>query len=257
MTSLEKKNKRKGIIGTIIFHVLLFLTFMFLGLTYQDPPPPEEGISINFGFNDDGSNELETEKIEEKTEITEEIIEEQIENIEEIVTQSKIETAPIETKKEKQKVIEKTETKEDIIEEKKPEINKKAIYTGKKKSNKNSKENNSKTVTQGESDGDPNSNVFEGGGVGKDGMAYQLGGRKAINKPKPIGNQIQGRVVVLIIVDRIGNVIYANAGAQGSTTFNKELLKRAKNAALKTKFDIQKSAPEKQQGKIIYDFRLN
>ena len=55
----------------------------------------------------------------------------------------------------------------------------------------------------------------------------------------------------------LGNVIYANAGAQGSTTYNKELLKRAKNAALKTKFDTKKNAPENQQGKIVYDFRLN
>jgi len=257
MNTPEKKNKRKGVIGTILFHSLLVFIFMFMGLTYQDPPPPEEGISINFGFNNDGSNDLETEEIEETTEITEEIIEEQIENIEEIVTQSIIETPNIETKKEKKQIIEQTENKEEIIEEKKPEINKKAIYTGKKKNNKNSKGNNSKKGIQGEIDGDPNSKVFEGGGIGEDGMTYQLGGRKAIKKPKPTGNQIEGKVVVIITVDRLGNVIYANAGAQGSTTFNKELLKRAKNAALKTKFDTKKNAPENQQGKIVYDFRLN
>ena len=103
MTSLEKKNKRKGIIGTILFHALLFFAFLFMGLTYQDPPPAEEGISINFGFNDEGSEEVEAENIEDITEIEEEIIEEQIENIEEIVTQSIIETPTIETTKEKLK----------------------------------------------------------------------------------------------------------------------------------------------------------
>ena len=133
----KKKNKRKGVIGTILFHGFLVFTFMFMGLTYQDPPPPEQGISINFGFNNDGSNDLETEEVEEKIEITEKIIEEQIENVEEVVTQSIIETPNIETKKEKQKIVEHTETKEEIIEEKKPEINKKAIYTGKKKITKN------------------------------------------------------------------------------------------------------------------------
>ena len=76
-------------------------------------------------------------------------------------------------------------------------------------------------------------------------------------QPKPKGNQTEGKVVVSITVDRLGNVIYANAGAQGSTTFNKELLARAKKAALKTKFDTKESAPANQQGKIIYDFRLN
>ena len=50
MTATEKKSKRKGIIGTILFHVLLLVAFLFMGLTYQDPPPAEEGISINFGL---------------------------------------------------------------------------------------------------------------------------------------------------------------------------------------------------------------
>ncbi|MEC7863716.1 MAG: energy transducer TonB, partial [Bacteroidota bacterium] len=59
MTSLEKKTKRKGIIGTILFHALLFVAFLFMGLTYQDPPPPEEGISINFGFNEEGLGKIE------------------------------------------------------------------------------------------------------------------------------------------------------------------------------------------------------
>ncbi|MEC7646532.1 MAG: energy transducer TonB [Bacteroidota bacterium] len=257
MTSLEKKNKRNGIIGTILFHTLLFFAFLFMGLTYQDPPPPEEGISINFGFNDEGVKEMEAAENEEIAEIPEEIIEEKIENIEEIVTQSVIETPNIETTKEKKQVIEKKEPTKEIIEEKKPEINKKAIYTGKKKNQKKSKGASSQEGTQGIIDGDPNSALYEGGGIGEDGTAYQLGGRKAIAKPKPKGNQVQGRVVVIITVDRLGNVIYANAGAKGSTTFNKDLLKRAKNAALKTKFDTKQSAPENQQGKIIYDFRLN
>ena len=34
----------------LAFHALLLLSFMFLGLTYI-PPPPEEGITINFGFD--------------------------------------------------------------------------------------------------------------------------------------------------------------------------------------------------------------
>ena len=54
MTSSENKNKRNGIIGTILFHALLLLSFLFMGLTYKIPPPPEEGISINFGFEEQG-----------------------------------------------------------------------------------------------------------------------------------------------------------------------------------------------------------
>ena len=37
----------------------------------------------------------------------------------------------------------------------------------------------------------------------------------------------------------------------------KPITKRAKEAALKTKFNEKKSAPKNQQGKIIYYFSLN
>jgi len=79
MKDTEKKSKRKGIIGTILFHALLMVAFLFMGLKYQDPPPAEEGISINFGFSEQGLGEVEPESTEELTEIVEEeIIEQQI-----------------------------------------------------------------------------------------------------------------------------------------------------------------------------------
>ena len=56
MISSEKKNKRNGIIGTLLFHALLLISFLFMGLTYRIPPPPEEGISINFGFEEESKS---------------------------------------------------------------------------------------------------------------------------------------------------------------------------------------------------------
>ena len=259
MTTAEKKSKRKGIIGTILFHAFLLAAFLFMGLTYQDPPPAEEGISINFGFIDEGFGEIEPEDTEEVTEIVEEeIIEQQIESTEEIVTQSTVETPTVEKTEKKKKVIKKEEPKEEVIEEKKPEVNKKALYPGSKKTKTSSEGNKKGDGNQGSIDGDQNSEVYEGGGIGKNGTAYQLGGRKVEFKAKPIYNlQVEGKVVVIITVDRLGNVINAIPGAKGSTTLNKQLLQRAKTAALKTKFDPKKSAPSNQQGKIIYHFSLN
>ena len=252
MTATEKKSKRKGIIGTILFHVLLLVAFLFMGLTYQDPPPAEEGISINFGFTDEGLGEIEPEDTEEIIDpVEEEIIEEQIESTEEIVTQTTIETPAVEKTEKKKKIIEKEEPKEEVIEEKKPEIKKKALYPGKKETKITSEGDNNGDGNQGVIDGDPNTDAYEGGGIGEDGTAYQLGGRKAEFKATPIYTiQVEGKVVVAITVD-------ANPGAKGSTTLNKELLQRAKTAALKTKFEPKPSAPTNQQGKIIYSFRLN
>lgn len=260
MVAPEKRNKIKGFIGTILFHALVLIAFLFMGLTYQDPPPLEEGISINFGFNDTGVGEIEPEDIEEINEISEsEIIEEQIENIEEVITQSIEENIAVKKieKINKKENLKKEDPIKEVIEEKKPEINKKALYTGKKKKQKTNQGNSNGLGNEGSLEGDMNSNIYTGGGIGVDGMAYQLGGRNAINKPKPEGNQIEGKVVVLITVNRLGDVIFANAGAKGSTTYDKKLLERAKKAALKTKFDTKNSAPVNQQGKIIYDFKLN
>ncbi|MBT3622140.1 MAG: energy transducer TonB [Flavobacteriales bacterium] len=259
MIAAEKKSKRKGIIGTILFHALLLVSFLFMGLTYQDPPPAEEGISINFGFMDEGIGEIEPESTEEVTEIVkEEIIEQQIESTEEIITQSVVETPVIEKTEEKKKVVKKEEPKEEVIEENKPEVNKKALYPGKKKNQNQSEGDKKGEGNQGSTDGDPNAKAYEGGGIGEDGTAYQLGGRSVAFKVKPIYNtQVEGKVVVMITVDRLGNVINAIPGAKGSTTLNKQLLSRAKAAALKTKFDPKQTAPTNQQGKIIYHFQLN
>ena len=257
MIASEKKSKRKGIIGTILFHALLMVAFLFMGLKYQDPPPKEEGISINFGFSEEGFGEVDEESTEELTEIIEEkIIEQQIEISEEIVSQYLAETPIVENKKEK--VIVKEETKEEVIDEKKPEINKKALYPGKKEKIENSEGDNNGDGNQGTIAGEQNSELHEGGGIGKNGTAYQLGGRKVEFKAKPIYNlQVEGKVVVIITVDRLGNVTNAIPGAKGSTTLNKKLLQRAKTAALKTKFVPKKTAPTNQQGKIVYSFSLN
>ena len=89
-------------------------------------------------------------------------------------------------------------------------------------------------------------------------MAYQLSGRNVSFKAKPIYKiQSQGKVVVEITVDQLGNVISAIPGVKGSTTLDQQLLKRAKEAALKTKFTAKESAPSRQQGRIIYNFQLN
>ena len=264
MISSEKKNKRNGIIGTLLFHARLLISFLFMGLTYRIPPPPEEGISINFGFEEQGSNEVRPEDNSlESNPIVEEVLKESIEIEQEIITQETVETEVIEKPKEtKKEIVEPIEPEEKIeeviIEEPEPVVNTKALYTGSKKKEKQSDGNRKISGNQGSIEGDINSNKYEGGGIGVDGEAYQLLGRSVSFKAKPIYKvQLEGKVVVDITVDQLGNVVNAIAGVKGSTTLNSELLKRAKEAALKTKFSAKESAPTRQQGKIIYNFRLN
>ncbi len=96
-----------------------------------------------------------------------------------------------------------------------------------------------------------------GGGSGG-GTGYSLGNRKAISKPAPkyTCNE-SGKVVVEVSVDRNGKTIDAVAGIKGTTNTAKCLLDQARIAAMNTKWDASSDAPEKQVGKIVYNFNLN
>lgn len=96
-----------------------------------------------------------------------------------------------------------------------------------------------------------------GSGRGSGHGNYQLDGRKFLSKPAPkyTCNE-QGRVAVRIIVDKSGKVIEAEPGVRGTTNTAKCLLDQAKIAALGTKINSSADAPDRQEGKIIYDFKL-
>lgn len=96
-----------------------------------------------------------------------------------------------------------------------------------------------------------------GGGRGNGNGNYQLNGRKVLSKPNPkyTCNE-EGTVVVEISVNNSGSVIGAIAGVKGTTNTAKCLLDQAKLAAMNTKFDANATAPDKQVGKIIYNFKL-
>ncbi len=96
-----------------------------------------------------------------------------------------------------------------------------------------------------------------GGGSGN-GSGYSLGNRKAISKPAPkyTCNET-GKVVVEVSVDRNGRTTNAIAGIKGTTNTAKCLLDQATIAAMNTRWDASSDAPEKQVGKIVYNFNLN
>ena len=254
--SNSKKHKRKGLYGTLLFHALLLLSFMFMGLTYTIPPPPEEGITINFGFDDLGGGEIQPEEVIED-------LQESVESVEEVsnpeVFQTPTQTtehAPSIKTKEKAK----KETPKDKVEQTEdpqPEVNTRALYTGKKSKESVSEGETIENNDQGSQDGNPNANSNTGGGIGTNGIAFNLGGRTVSELKKPIyESQVQGTVVVTIRVNRYGNVINATPGAKGSTTTSGYLYARAKQAALQTTFDANPNAPEVQIGTIVYNFRL-
>ena len=104
--------------------------------------------------------------------------------------------------------------------------------------------------------GDPLGNGT--GGSGNSGN-YQLGTRSALERPKPRYDcEGEGIVVVKVYVDRNGTVTRADGqGQKGSTTSEECLIRRAQEAALKTRWQGDPSALELQVGSIRYSFQRN
>jgi len=288
------KKHKNGIIGTLIFHGVIALLFLFLGFSTPLPLPAERGIMINFGSVPDaaGSAELrqavqqQTSQPQEQTQpqpSQPETSQEQApkETEEQIQTQDFEQAPAVEEKaeqtsqSEEERTQEQEETKQQTTEptqeekeqdtqeqeEAEPErqVNEQALYSGKNKEDSGTSEGETQGEgNQGRESGTPYSDNYanvDSRGMG--GIDFTLEGRNPESLPKPeYQYQVEGKVVVEITVDKQGNVTKAEAGMKGSTTLNDKLLRAARKAALNAKFDPKPDAPAYQKGTITYYFRL-
>ncbi len=286
MNGEENNNNRiAAVVGTLLFHGLLFLLFLFIVFKTPIPPFPDAGspgIEVNFGISDEGMGEVQPReatslKNSQAPELTEEIktqIDKLAAPVEEAVVTQETEDAPeiLKEKPKSESVTKPVETPVKVEEVPKPVINSASLYKGKSKTqggSSGSEGETGKPGDQGSPDGTMNSKYHgPGGGQGDTpgatgpggeggGISYNLGGRKSQKIPIPeYTQQVEGRVVVEISVDKMGNVISAKPGVKGSTTTNSYLLDRAKQAALRAKFNAKPDAPDEQRGTIIYNFLL-
>ena len=255
------------------------------------------GVSVNFGDTDLGkgtdfqSKELDVKQQPKPTQSQPEVDD----NI--IAQDNSDEDAPVVTKtqpktKKPTPIIPKEikPEKPKPVEAPKPIVRKTddALENILKGKNKGGDGNSNSSGNQGRANGDINSNGYDGsggsgGGTGGgrgtgngtgsgsgsgsgngsgrgsgNGSGYSLSGRQALSKPAPAYNcNEEGKVVVEISVDRNGKVISATPGVQGTTNTAQCLLSQAKIAAMNTKWSASENAPEKQVGKIVYNFSQN
>ena len=292
MAFLETEHKRKSaVLTTLVMAFILFLIFT-LGLKYFDPPL-EYGIAINFGTSDVGSGDVQPTEPLKSSSSQEEVIEEnEIEEVQEVQPEAQPTAAPTEkvlTQDSEEsirikKVEEAKRKAEEAEKQKKLETERieraRVAAVEKKKAEEAAKRkkldemmgglnNSSGTATGGEGNdnqagdkgnpnGDPNASGYYGNGGDGSGGNYRLGNRKAVSKPTPTYDcEEEGKVVVSISVDKSGKVISAQPGIKGTTNSASCLLTRAKEAALKTRFNSDSNAPTKQVGSIIYNFSLS
>lgn len=261
MEILAEKNKRTGLITTVAVHLGLLLLFAFFGMSYMEPPPEEEGITINFGYSDVGQNNADESTPTPnptppaETQVSEPTPQEVVE--EEVITQDVEEAPSMEQEKKEEEVKEVVEPKK---EEPKPDQNLSDAINKWKDTKSKSGGGDGETDQsgdQGNPDGDKNSKNYSGGGNGN-GLTFSLAGRSMVESPTIKDNsQETGKVIVDIIVDKAGNVVRASPGARGSTTTSSELYKIAKEAALNTKFNANPDAREEQKGQMTFIFIVN
>lgn len=267
---------KEGIIGSILFHMIVLAIIVTFGLTTPLPLPAEEGILIDFGDSEIGLGEnLEKSITEPQAQPTppptpiEEVEKEQnmTQDFEEapvIEKKKEVIKKKVEKPKPNKKPVEKTE---EIVEIKKEEIiieerkaNQNAMFPGNKNNTGQTNTNQGNTSNggnQGVPDGEVGVNNYNGTQSGGGGISFSLAGRTRVNLPKPSYNINEGGIVVVkITVNREGIVTNAEAGVQGSTTLNENLLNAAKRAALSASFDRNLNANSIQSGTITYVFRL-
>ncbi|MAZ93934.1 MAG: hypothetical protein CMF58_05890 [Lentimicrobiaceae bacterium] len=281
------KDRKRGIIGTILVHSIIFLLLILMALRTPLPLPGEEGVEINLGYDENGLGDIQTEPpanqvapnpknypppepekniesveedivtqdVEEAPSIDKEVYDQEIQENEDEFIEEKLEDYTPEEVIDSSYIHEEN-IEEVVLEEQKPVVNTRALYTGSTAES----QGNSQGVTQGSGDqgkpyGDKDSQVYDGKGGAGNGISFFLGGRGSLLLEKPTAKfNEQGSVVVNIWVDRSGIVKKAQVSAKGTTIVEPRLKKIAIDAAYNSKFAQDKNASELQRGTITYNF---
>ncbi len=276
MGYFETKDKKRGLVGTILVHIIILILFAIYGLTYPIPRP-ESGMLLNFGTTAEGSGEIQPDQVGETSEVQPETEEQpatesnpsESADIQDL-TQDQTETIEIPPKKDPDKTTEtnpvenpnntdKTNDKEPVEQEKTIDDKlKKALADAFKKSGGSEGDDVNKTGDKGKVNGDKDGNSYTGGSGGSGGGNYNLGNRNALQKVKPDYQcEEYGVVVMSIRVDRYGKTLNAKLQLKGSTNTAPCLVSKAREAAIKTRWEPDPKAPEMQIGTITYHFDLN
>jgi len=268
----DPEDRKKAVRTSVIVNIILMILLLFPFMSFQVPPPGEEGILVSFGAPDMGrGNDRPDTQQEEKVppqpaeeapppekprEVQEQVVKE------EVVTQEDPNAIALKKKVEEEarKKVEK-ERQEKLEEQRRieSEAKKKAEYNEAKKQHGDlfggGKGQTDKAGNQGDPLGDPNSDNLEGLSTGKGSVGGGLGGRKIQYKPQVVeGSQKTGRVVVRVCVSDSGRVVESGFTQKGSTTGDPELVETALKFARQYRFS--ESTVDKQCGTITFDFKV-
>ncbi|WP_443938275.1 energy transducer TonB [Pedobacter sp. MW01-1-1] len=268
----EENNYPKAIaISTGIMAFLLAISFFIVIGSFQ---PPEEvgtgGMVVNYGTSETGmgddymsieepsadpnANGKAPDKVTPDEEVTPNNTEQSSDQ--EIQTQNTEEALAITAKA--TKATSTTPTTQTEEKPAKPVINQNALYKGKKNTGQGQGDGTgTEPGNQGSVNGDPLANNYGEGGSGNGNVALSLAGRKFIDIPRiQDDGQSRGKIAVRIRVDKNGKIVDARAGAKGTTLSDLALWKKCENAVIGASLNKLESAPEVQEGVVIFNFKV-
>jgi colicin import membrane protein len=282
------REKKQGLVISAVTHALLALLVILITFSVRIPEPVEEGLLVNFGFDETGDGLFEpapqpvsiappppsagdvgaddallTQDFEEAIEV-----EKKEPDPAELKRQAEARAAEIRRREEAE--AERKRIEQETAERLKREEEQRRIDQANARA-RSAFGNAANTGTAGQSEGVAGGqgnqgvesgtegvrNYGPGGGTGNSNISYDLSGRRHQSLPKPQYNvQDEGIVTVEVRVNRTGDVVMVRAGVPKTTVNDVRLIEEARQAALKTKFDGNPNAPETQIGTITYIFKL-
>ena len=283
------RERKQGLAVSAVIHILLAILILLVTFRVKIPEPSEEGLLVNFGFDQTGDGLFEPAPQPSSppppppsagAEAAEEAILTQ--DFEEAVEVNKKEPSPEELRRQAEARAAELKRREEAEAERRRIEQETAERLRREEEQRRIEQANARvrgalsntqntgttgqsegvaggTGNQGTATGTPGApNYGPGGGQGNSNISYDLSGRSAQSLPHPVYDiQVEGKVVVEVTVDKSGKVINAVAGRPGSTTLDATLLRIAREAALKARFNSSSEAPEIQKGTITYNFKLN
>ncbi len=269
----DPKDRKKAVRTSVIVNIGLLILLLFPFMSFQVPPPGEEGILVSFGMPDMGRGDdmPDTQQEEEVPPQPEEetppppaepeVVEEQVVE-EEVITQEDPNAIALKKKEEEEARQKAEKERQERLEEqrrKEAEAKKEAEYAEAKKQFGDlfggGKGSTDTEGNQGDPLGDPNADNLEGLSTGQGSVGGGLGGRRIQYVPKVVeSSQKTGRVVVRVCVNEAGQVFESSFTQKGSTTGDPDLVATAVKFSRQYRFS--ESTVSKQCGTITFDFKV-
>ncbi|MFB6257139.1 MAG: energy transducer TonB [Flavobacteriales bacterium] len=255
----HKKDRHKAILGTIIFHAVLALIFLFYGLKEPHPPRKEKMVSIdmNYGTSLKGQGQVESKGQKAQKSTQEEKQESEQQQQEEPTSQDMATQDQSPVNAQDREDGDKKGDRKKQTQKKEQKVNEDLKQAQQKLQEMDAEQGGGEGNDQaGGNEGNPQGKTKGQGSLPGAGGSWKLSGRKILQKPQPDEPNEEGKVVVDIWVDQQGKVIRTSPNLRKSNTTSDKLLKLAQEAARKARFNPDPNGAVEQKGQFTFVFEL-